>query len=61
MNTPIFIIALIFMLLTLLVCAAGIFLMAMGDEVNSKYGNKLMYARIYLQAITLVLVALAFL
>ncbi len=48
------------MLLTLLVCTAGIVLMASGGEMNRKYGTKLMAARVYLQAISLVLIVIAF-
>lgn len=48
------------MLLTLFVCTAGIVLMAGGGELNKKYGTKLMAARVALQGISLVFVALAF-
>ncbi len=48
------------MVATLLVCMTGIILMATGGELNRKYGVKLMAARVYLQAISVVLVALAF-
>jgi hypothetical protein len=60
MNMSIFIAAVGFMLLTLLVCTLGIILMATGGKANRKYGTKLMAARVYLQAISLGLVALAF-
>jgi uncharacterized membrane protein len=60
MNHTVFAIAGIFMLLTLLVCTAGIILMATGGEANKKYGTKLMAARVYLQAISIGLVAFAF-
>jgi uncharacterized BrkB/YihY/UPF0761 family membrane protein len=60
MNIYVFIFALIFMVLTLLVCTVGIILMATGGEVNKKYGTKLMAARVYLQAISLALIAFAF-
>lgn len=60
MNTGIFILAMIFMMITLLVCFAGIILMARGGEINRKYGNKLMMARVTLQAISIILVALSF-
>jgi 5-bromo-4-chloroindolyl phosphate hydrolysis protein len=59
-NIPIFITALIFMVLTLVVCTLGIIFMAIGDDRNTKYGTKLMAARVYLQGISLSLVALAF-
>lgn len=48
------------MVLTLIVCTIGIVLMANGGEANRKYGTKLMAARVYLQAISIVLVAIAF-
>ncbi len=38
----------------------GIFSMAKGGEFNKKYGNKLMQARVWLQGLTLALLALAF-
>jgi len=60
MNITIFILALIAMVATLVVCTAGIVLMAMGGETNSKYGTKLMAARVKMQAISLILIALAF-
>lgn len=60
MNIPIFILAVAFMLLTLLICFAGIFVMASGKEISKKYSSKLMKARVILQFITLILVALAF-
>ena len=60
MNHTLFAIAGLFMLLTLLVCTVGIILMATGGEANKKYGTKLMAARVYLQAISIALVALAF-
>ncbi len=60
MNVTIFILAGVAMLLTLGVCFAGIILMANGGETNRKYGNKLMTARVALQALSLALVALAF-
>jgi hypothetical protein len=60
MNAPLFLIALVFMFATLIVCGAGIFFMATGGEMNRKYATKLMAARVYLQAISLVLIAIAF-
>lgn len=60
MNYTLFVLTGIFMLLTLIVCTAGIILMATGGELNRKYGVKLMAARVYLQAISIVLVALTF-
>jgi len=60
MNFFIFSLALICMVITLLVCTVGIVFMATGGERNEKYGTKLMAARVYMQAISLGLVALAF-
>ncbi len=48
------------MLLTLFVCTAGIVLMASGGELNRKYGTRLMSARVTLQGISILLIALAF-
>ena len=39
------------------VMVAGIFLMARGGETNKKYGNKLMVARVWLQALILLTLA----
>ncbi|MBI2234023.1 MAG: twin transmembrane helix small protein [Micavibrio aeruginosavorus] len=41
--------------------ALGLFVMVKGGEVNKKYGNKLMQARIILQAIAIGLFVIAFL
>lgn len=41
--------------------ALGLFVMIKGGEVNKKYGNKLMQARIILQAIAIGLFVIAFL
>jgi hypothetical protein len=60
MNHTLFAIAGVFMLMTLIVCTIGIILMAAGGEANRKYGVRLMAARVYLQAISIFLVALAF-
>lgn len=46
------------MVATLGVLIGGIVLMARGGEVNQKYGNKLMVARVTLQGLAIVLVAL---
>lgn len=60
MNSTIMIIAMICMLLTLLICFAGIFVMASGEEKAQKYGNKLMVMRVSMQALSIILIALAF-
>jgi Hypoxia induced protein conserved region len=46
------------MLATVVVLVIGIALMARGGEANRKYGNKLMVARVTLQALALGLVAI---
>lgn len=43
---------------TLLVLIVGISLMARGGEANRKYGNKMMVARVALQAAALAVLAL---
>ena len=45
------------MVATFLVMMAGIVLMAWGGEVNTKYGNQLMQARVLLQGISLMILA----
>lgn len=49
------------MMSVLAVLGLGIFSMAKGGEFNKKYGNKLMQARVILQGIAVVLLALAYL
>lgn len=53
-----FILALLFAVATMAVMFTGAIGMAKGGEFNKKYGNKLMQARVALQAITLVLLVL---
>ncbi len=48
------------MLLVAVVLVTGITLMARGGEANRKYGNKLMAARVALQALALALLGLLF-
>ncbi len=55
------IIALIFIFLTLLVLILGILLMAKGGELNKKYGNKLMVARVSLQFAAIIILAFMYL
>ena len=45
----------------LVVIVTGILSMAKGGAFNNKYGNKLMQARVYLQALALIMLVLAFL
>jgi formate-dependent nitrite reductase membrane component NrfD len=47
------------MLMTLGIVFAGIFAMARGGEFNQKWANKLMRARVVMQAIALVMFVLA--
>lgn len=47
------------MLATLGALAMGLYAMTRGGEFNEKYGNKLMQARVVLQATAIVLFALA--
>lgn len=42
------------------VLVAGIVLMGRGGEMNKKYGNKLMMARVWLQGLSLIVLALIF-
>lgn len=48
------------MLAVVLVLVAGIVLMARGGDANRRYGNKLMVARVSLQALALVLLGALF-
>lgn len=57
--TSLFILALLFALATLVVMFVGAIGMAKGSEFNQKHGNKLMQARVGLQAVTLLLLVLA--
>ena len=54
-----FILALLSAFATLGVMFTGAIGMAKGGEFNKKYGNKLMQARVGLQALTLILLVLA--
>lgn len=54
-----FILALVFALVTLGVMFTGAITMAKGGEFNRKYGNKLMQARVAMQFITLLFLVLA--
>jgi hypothetical protein len=50
----------VLMLALVLVLLTGITLMAVGGELNKKYGNKLMVARVWLQGSVLMVLALLF-
>ncbi len=54
------IIIILLMLATLGVLIIGVTLMAFGGKLNKKYANKLMVARVVLQAATLVLLGVLF-
>jgi hypothetical protein len=49
-----------FMLATLVVLVTGILLMAKGGKVNEKYSNRLMIARVVLQAMAVLLLGLMY-
>jgi hypothetical protein len=61
MNTFLLIALVLAMLATLGALVAGIVVMTKGGELNKKYGQKLMRARVFLQGLALVLFALALL
>lgn len=44
----------------LAVLVAGVFLMGRGGEANRRYGNRLMFARVWLQGLVLVVLLLLF-
>ncbi len=54
MKSIFFILTLITMALIVIVLITGVTLMAKGGELNKKYSNKLMKARVYLQGLALV-------
>lgn len=54
-----FIAMIVAMLLTLASLVLGLIVMVKGGELNRKYGNKLMHARIYMQGLAIGLFALA--
>lgn len=60
MNSTAFILGLLAMLAVLGVLFLGLAGFAQGGEFNRRWGNKLMRARVVLQAIALALVAFAF-
>lgn len=60
MKTILFIAALIAMLGVLVVLGLGMFAMAKGGEFNKKYGNLFMQWRVYLQALAIGLLGLAY-
>lgn len=54
------VIPVILILLTLAVLIAGIFLMGKGGKLNTKYSNKLMVARVSLQFLAIIMLALMY-
>jgi Hypoxia induced protein conserved region len=60
MSTFFIICMVIAMVALLVVLVTGILSMAKGGAFNTKYGNKLMQARVYLQALALIMLVLAF-
>lgn len=61
MSIIFFIAALICMLAVLAVLMTGLFAMSKGGKFNEKYGNKLMRARVGLQGLAILLLALSYL
>ncbi len=59
MNSIFIILMAVAMISTLIVLIIGIAVMMKGGEFNQKYGNKLMSARVILQGIALLFLALA--
>jgi hypothetical protein len=53
------VIIVVVMLMVVAVLLAGLVVMIRGGEVNKKYGNKLMVARVALQALAVGLIGLA--
>ncbi len=54
------ILLIVLMLATVVALVVGIFLMATGGARNAKYGNKVMWSRVYLQGAALVVLAALF-
>jgi len=61
MQTVMFVLIVLAMLMTLGVLFTGLFAMARGGEFNAKWGNRLMRYRILCQGIALALFAIALL
>ena len=60
MKTIIFIAAILAMIGVVVVLGLGMFAMAKGGEFNKKYGNLFMQWRVYLQALAIGLLGLAY-
>lgn len=50
----------VFMLLAFVSVIAGTVVMVIGGNINKKYGNKLMQLRVFLQALAIILLFLAY-
>ncbi|MGO1120345.1 twin transmembrane helix small protein [Rhodovibrionaceae bacterium A322] len=61
MNATLAALVIIAAIMTLGVLFTGLFTMARGGEFNAKYGNRLMQARVVVQAVALVLFVVAML
>lgn len=61
MSMFFFIAALISMAAVVGILLTGLYAMSKGGDFNEKYGNKLMRARIYVQGLALLMLALAYL
>jgi ABC-type Fe3+-siderophore transport system permease subunit len=61
MNVTMLVLFMLALAITLGVLFAGLFVMARGGEVNRKYGNKLMRARVIAQGVAVLLFAAAML
>ncbi|MGE4312724.1 MAG: twin transmembrane helix small protein [Pseudobdellovibrionaceae bacterium] len=59
MNTLVFFLMILAMILTVVALFGGLIVMAIGGETNRKYGNKFMQARVWMQGIALAFFALA--
>ena len=59
MNILFFVLMLMAMVLVVLSLFGGLVVMARGDEVNARYGNRLMRMRVLFQGMALVFFALA--
>lgn len=56
-----YIIIAVLMLALVVVLVSGVVLMGVGGETNKKYSNRLMVARVWLQALVLIALAVMFL
>ncbi len=54
------IVAIIFMLVTLVVLLVGVLVMSIGGKINKRYSKKLMLARVIFQFFAIVMLAIMF-